>query len=119
PDFRLRYVEHEPRLRTEGQLAPALVKEWIADETLGLAPARVPMVRLSGEGRLELDVSVTEANTITAEPSGFRHGGTYLLAGALGPAGVQLCEELARHYRPVLILLSRRPREEANAAVAA
>ncbi|MGH9350203.1 MAG: SDR family NAD(P)-dependent oxidoreductase [Vicinamibacterales bacterium] len=39
--------------------------------------------------------------------AGFRAGATYLVTGALGPVGEQLCEELAVSLRPTLVVFSR------------
>ncbi len=114
---RFRTIACDGRLVTERQVALRLIQEWLCDATTTLPPSVVPMVRYAGGERFELRVQEVREIEKAEAGAGFRTGGTYLMVGALGPAGALICEELGRRYRARLAIFSRRSEDEVQPAL--
>jgi amino acid adenylation domain-containing protein len=91
---------------TAGDTCEAVLREWLVDagersfvSFLHTSPAR-------------LQHRIAEHSVGPGPEPLFRHGGTYVIAGGLGPVGEQLCRELASRYQARLVLLSRGPWDE-------
>jgi acyl transferase domain-containing protein/NADPH:quinone reductase-like Zn-dependent oxidoreductase/acyl carrier protein/ribosomal protein S18 acetylase RimI-like enzyme len=81
-----------------------LVKEWLYRDAR-LAPPSFSEVRYASSDRLIHRLQATTLRTPSAQL--LRSDRTYVVAGGFGPVGWLLCEELARLYRPALVILSR------------
>ncbi|NEZ65368.1 SDR family NAD(P)-dependent oxidoreductase [Leptolyngbyaceae cyanobacterium CCMR0082] len=114
-NHRYRVVSHDAASAIDGRTALRIVQEWLCDETQELPVAMVPMVRYEQGQRYEL--RATESMPPADDRNVFRQGATYLMVGALGPAGLQVCEELGRRYQARLVLFSRRGEHQAEAAL--
>jgi NAD(P)-dependent dehydrogenase (short-subunit alcohol dehydrogenase family) len=87
----------------------AIVREWAGQATANHVFAQVPMVRhRDGKRQVTRLVELAVPEPVAA-PVKLRHGGTYLMVGALGEVGLSVCCALARSHAPRLVILSRRP----------
>jgi 3-oxoacyl-(acyl-carrier-protein) synthase/acyl carrier protein/NAD(P)-dependent dehydrogenase (short-subunit alcohol dehydrogenase family) len=88
----------------QAELHQAILREWLAP-----ASGQAIEVRHAGGERSIRALTQTRLPPAEAALSGFRHGGTYVIAGGLGPIGELLCHELARRYHATLLIFSRAP----------
>ncbi|AJQ95099.1 SDR family NAD(P)-dependent oxidoreductase [Gynuella sunshinyii] len=98
----------------EPALALQLIQEWLGDDTDSWPVARIPVVKYQGSQRQRLQLQELTAPPLPdpASSGHFRTGATYLMVGALGDTGEQLCLALGRHYQARLVILSRRSEAE-------
>ena len=88
----------------ESSRSQLLVKEWLASDTR-VPPRPFSHVRYAASERLVHGLRETTVGL--AATTLFRSDRTYLVTGGFGPVGRLVCEEIARRYRPTLIVLSR------------
>ena len=89
-----------------------LLREWLADSA-SLKDSRHDVeIRYENSQRFVRQLKETTLNQPLFSP--FRHGGTYLITGGLGPVGELLCQELAKRYQATLIIISRSPLDNAK-----
>lgn len=89
-----------------GDPCETVLREWLVDA----GERSFASFRHTGSARLQNRIA---EHTVGSGPDPlFRHGGTYVIAGGLGPVGEQLCRELASRYQARLLLLSRGPWDE-------
>lgn len=94
-----------------------IVSEWLALPAAPQAPAQIAELQYQ-EGR-RFATRFSEWNPATKELANsnvFRTGATYLMVGALGAVGLQMCLVLARAFRPRLVILSRRGDQRSEGA---
>uniref|UniRef100_UPI003F5D6C31 beta-ketoacyl synthase N-terminal-like domain-containing protein n=1 Tax=Dickeya chrysanthemi TaxID=556 RepID=UPI003F5D6C31 len=101
---------------TAQEVALQLMQTWLGDEIPLSEPGKhthavnTPTLRFSRGRRYELRVGETDEHP--APETRFRTGATYLMVGALGETGEQVCQVLARHYQARLVIFSRRPEHQ-------
>ena len=116
-NHRYRAVSHDSASAADGRTALRVVQEWLCDETLELPVAMVPMIRYEQGQRYELRAAESMSPIDLNGLNVFRQGATYLMAGALGPTGLQVCEELGRRYQAQLVIFSRRGESQVEEAL--
>ncbi|WP_042859469.1 beta-ketoacyl synthase N-terminal-like domain-containing protein [Dickeya sp. NCPPB 3274] len=101
---------------TAQDVALQLMRAWLCDEMPLSEPGKhtqavnTPTIRFSRGRRYELRVSETDEHPVPE--TRFRTGATYLMVGALGETGEQVCQVLARNYQARLVIFSRRPEHQ-------
>ncbi|MBP2846632.1 KR domain-containing protein [Dickeya oryzae] len=112
---RYRSLIVDPR-STGQEVALQLMQTWLCDDMPAHEPGknaqavRTPTIRFSGGRRYELRVSETDGHEVPGAL--FRTGATYLMVGALGETGEQVCQVLGHHYQAQLVIFSRRPEHQ-------
>ena len=110
-------------LHNTGQVILKIVQEWLCDIKLAnrdltknALAMNSPSIRFSDGHRYELKVSediISADEDITSDPALiFRSSATYLMVGALGDTGEQVCKVLGQTYQAQLIIFSRRPESQ-------
>lgn len=98
------------------ETALQLMQTWLCDGMSAPEAGRqtqaisASTVRFSGGRQYALRVSESERPE-TADAH-FRTGATYLMVGALGETGEQLCRVLGQNYQAELVIFSRRPESQ-------
>ncbi|CAM2067521.1 Amino acid adenylation domain-containing protein [Sulfidibacter corallicola] len=105
-------IEH--RVEDTATSHQLLLKEWLYDEPTPMVPQIDMEIRHCGSRRLVK--GLTETALAEAGQPVFRTRGTYLLAGGMGYIGELLTRKLAQRYQATLVILSRRPPNEATRA---
>lgn len=112
---------HNYRTIEYGENTPAsfdsILQEWLyfdklLAEGIDIVPGQLEMVRYRSGERFVTELVEKPEQLKHTEVTGFREGATYLVVGGLGEVGQLVCQELARQYRPKLVMLSRRPQDE-------
>lgn len=108
PVHRYHWIRHAPGAAQSGF---DLACEWLSAYSRPRAGHTHALVQYRDGLRLTTTFGETQAIPLAGPPRRFRPDGAYLVTGGLGLVARRLCLEIARRYRPTLVLASRRARD--------